>query len=203
MTKEYKIMNIGDGTDSRYGKMIIVKANPVTDNGYGKSFISHINSNTETFFFPASQESIIEQLIQIANGGGFWTPDLMKDFQPEFVLDEDSGGYKRIFRHRSFYGGTIDYNRDVNGGHKIQLIADKTYKVNTLYEQYVRNGWASLYTFEGYVESLAEDDTNTHFLQWLFNTPKYNTFLLVDLPSEYYAAYREFIELCSRKDLPF
>jgi len=203
MTKEYKIMNIGDGTDSRYGKMIIVKANPVTDNGYGKSFISHINSNTETFFFPASQESIIGQLIQIANGGGFWTPDLMKDFQPEFVLDEDSGGYKRIFRHRSFYGGTIEYNRDVNGGHKIQLIADKTYKVNTLYEQYVRNGWASLYTFEGYVESLAEDDTNTHFLQWLFNTPKYNTFLLVDLPSEYYAAYREFIELCSRKDLPF
>ena len=196
-------MNIGDGIDSRYGKMIIVKANPVIDNGYGKSFISHINSNTETFFFPASQQSIIEQLIQIANGGGFWTPDLMKDFQPEFVLDEDSGGYKRIFRHRSFYGGTIEYNRDVNGGHKIQLIADKTYKVNTLYEQYVRNGWASLYTFEGYVESLAEDDTNTHFWQWLFNTPKYNTFLPVDIPSEYYAAYREFIELCSRKDLPF
>lgn len=203
MTKEYKIMNIGDGTDSRYGKMIIVKANPVTDNGYGKSFISHINSNTETFFFPASQQSIIEQLIQIANGGVFWTLDLMKDFQPEFVLDEDSGGYKRIFRHRSFYGGTIEYNRDVNGGHNIQLIADKTYKVNTLYEQYVRKGWASLYTFEGYVESLAEDDTNTHFWQWLFNTPKYNTFLPVDIPSEYYAAYREFIELCSRKDLPF
>ena len=196
-------MNIGDGTDSRYGKMIIVKANPVIDNGYGKSFISHINSNTETFFFPASQQSIIEQLIQIANGGGFWTPDLMKDFQPEFVMDENSCERKRIFRHRSFYGGTIEYNRDVNGGHKIQLISDKTYKVNTLYEQYVRKGWASLYTFEGYVESLAEDDTNTHFWQWLFNTPKYNTFLPVDIPSEYYAAYREFIELCSRKDLPF
>ena len=177
-----KAMNIGDGTDSRYGKMIIVKANPVIDNGYGKSFISHINSNTETFFFPASQQSIIEQLIQIANGGGFWTPDLMKDFQPEFVMDENSCERKRIFRHRSFYGGTIDYNRDVNGGHKIQLISDKTY---------------------GYVESLAEDDTNTHFWQWLFNTPKYNTFLPVDIPSEYYAAYREFIELCSRKDLPF
>lgn len=196
-------MNIGDGTDSRYGKMIIVKANPVIDNGYGKSFISHINSNTETFFFPASQQSIIEQLIQIANGGGFWTPDLMKDFQPAFVMDENSCERKRIFRHRSFYGGTIEYNRDVNGGHKIQLISDKTYKVNTLYEQYVRKGWASLYTFEGYVESLAEDDTNTHFWQWLFNTPKYNTFLPVDIPSEYYAAYREFIELCSRKDLPF
>ena len=196
-------MNIGDGTDSRYGKMIIVKANPVIDNGYGKSFISHINSNTETFFFPASQQSIIEQLIQIANGGGFWTPDLMKDFQPEFVMDDNSCERKRIFRHRSFYGGTIEYNRDVNGGHKIQLISDKTYKVNTLYEQYVRKGWASLYTFEGYVESLAEDDTNTHFWQWLFNTPKYNTFLPVDIPSEYYAAYREFIELCSRKDLPF
>ena len=196
-------MNIGDGTDSRYGKMIIVKANPVIDNGYGKSFISHINSNTETFFFPASQQSIIEQLIQIANGGGFWTPDLMEDFQPEFVMDENSCERKRIFRHRSFYGGTIEYNRDVNGGHKIQLISDKTYKVNTLYEQYVRKGWASLYTFEGYVESLAEDDTNTHFWQWLFNTPKYNTFLPVDIPSEYYAAYREFIELCSRKDLPF
>ena len=196
-------MNIGDGIDSRYGKMIIVKANPVIDNGYGKSFISHINSNTETFFFPASQQSIIEQLIQIANGGGFWTPDLMKDFQPEFVMDENSCERKRIFRHRSFYGGTIEYNRDVNGGHKIQLISDKTYKVNTLYEQYVRKGWASLYTFEGYVESLAEDDTNTHFWQWLFNTPKYNTFLPVDIPSEYYAAYREFIELCSRKDLPF
>ena len=196
-------MNIGDGIDSRYGKMIIVKANPVIDNGYGKSFISHINSNTETFFFPASQQSIIEQLIQIANGGGFWTPDLMKDFQPEFVMDENSCERKRIFRHRSFYGGTIEYNRDVNGGHKIQLISDKTYKVNTLYEQYVRKGWASLYTFEGYVESLAEDDTNTHFWQWLFNTPKYNTFLPVDIPSEYYAAYRKFIELCSRKDLPF
>lgn len=203
MAKEYKIMHIGDGTDSRYGKMIIVKANPVTDNGYGKSFISHIYSNTETFFFPANQLSLFEQLIQIANGGGFWTPDLMKDYQPEFVLDENTGERKRIFRHRSFFGGTIEYNRDVNSGSKVQLIADKTYKVNTLYEQYVRKGWASLYTFEGYVESLAEDDINTHFWQWLFHTCEYNTFLPIDLPGEYYAAYREFIETCSRKDLPF
>ena len=200
MAKEYKIMNIGDGTDSRHGKIVIVKANPINEFGLGKSFIPYICDETKTFFFPANQEAIIEQLMQIANGGGFWTPDLT-DFQSEYVLDEDAGKRKCIFRHRSFWRGKVKYNHDINSGQKVQLIANKTYKINALYEQYIRKGWANIYTFEGYVESLAEDDINTHFWRYLFNTSEYNALLPIDLPSEYYTAYRKFLDICSTRDL--
>ena len=70
-------------------------------------------------------------------------------------------------------------------------------------KQYTEKGWTELYTFGEYVESLAENDENTHFWQYLFGTSEYSTYLPIDLPSECYSAYKDFIKACSNKDLPF
>ena len=203
MVEEYKIMNIGDGTDSKFGAIVIVKANPVTDSGYGKQFTPYIYANTVTFLFPANQHQVTRQLVQIANGGGFWQPSLSHDFQQELMLDESAGERKQIFRHKSFFTNSRHSTDEVNGGHDIQLIANKEYKVNSLFKQYAEKGWVEQYIFDGYVESLAEDDVNTHFWQYLFGISEYNSYLPIDLPSEYYSAYKDFIKACSDKDLPF
>lgn len=203
MVEEYKIMNISDGTDSKFGAIVIVKANPVTDTGFGKQFTPYIYANILTFFFPANQHRAIRQLVQIANGGGFWQPNLSYDFQQEFIWDESAGEHKQIFRHKSFFPKSRHSADEVNGGHIIQLVANKEYKVDSLFKQYTEKGWTELYTFGEYVESLAENDENTHFWQYLFGTSEYSTYLPIDLPSEYYSAYKDFIKVCSNKDLPF
>ena len=106
MVEEYKIMNISDGTDSKFGAIVIVKANPVTDTGFGKQFTPYIYANTLTFFFPANQHRAIRQLVQIANGGGFWQPNLSYDFQQDFIWDESAVavlfGIKATDRVKSF-----------------------------------------------------------------------------------------------------
>ncbi len=200
--KEYKIMHIGDGTDNKYGEIIIVKANVVTNTDKGKSFTPYIYDNTTSFFFP-NRKDFLNQLVQIANGGGFWSPNLMGDFQPEFIRDESTGNLIRIFRHRSFYGGSVRYNPNLNNNTPIQLIAQKESKIKTLYEQYVRKGWSSLYTFDGYIESLAEDDNNTKFWKYLFGTSDFDGCIPIDLPSEHYASYTGFLDSCKNIDLPF
>lgn len=48
--KEFKIMNIQDGTDSRFGSIVAVEANPVMDNGFLKLFVPHKYSETVPSF---------------------------------------------------------------------------------------------------------------------------------------------------------
>ena len=83
----YKIMHVGDGTDSIYGDIYIVKANPVQNNGFGLYHSMSICNETESFFFPANQ-SLINQVLLIARGGGIWYPN-ENDFSDEQIFDEE------------------------------------------------------------------------------------------------------------------
>ena len=44
----YKRMHVSDGTDSRYGNIFIIKANPVQNNGFGMYHSMTIGNDTET-----------------------------------------------------------------------------------------------------------------------------------------------------------
>lgn len=197
--KEFKIINIGEGTDSRFGSIVVVQANPIMDNGYGKSFVTHLCSDTVTFFFPATNQFIIDELLRIANGGGLWTPDLEDEFMEEKIFDEVVGKRKVIYRHISFFDFSINRNYNINSGQRVQLIPDIQYKVNTFLEQYYRNGWYEMYSFADYVESLAEEDENTHFWQYLFGTYQFNGYSPYELPSDFYEAYVDFLDKCNEK----
>lgn len=196
MSKEYKIMHISDGEDSRFGTILIVKANPVINNGYSKSYISHLCSDTETFFFPL-KKNIIDNLEGIANEGNLWTPN-MSEFKTEYVRDEETNEKKIVYRHMSFW-----QQHDVfSASHsKVSLIPEKQSKITALNNQYFRNGWYESCSFYEYVKSLAENDSKTNFWQWLFNTSKFNGYDSFDLPHEYYISYKTFLKDCEEKDM--
>ena len=44
----YKIMHVSDGTDSRYGNIFIIKANPVQNNVFGMYHFMTIGNDTAT-----------------------------------------------------------------------------------------------------------------------------------------------------------
>lgn len=48
----YKIMHIGNGTDSVYGNIYIIQANPVKSNGFSRFLSVTIDNDTESFFYP-------------------------------------------------------------------------------------------------------------------------------------------------------
>lgn len=196
MNKEYKIMDISEGKDSRYGTILIVKANPIMNNSNSKSYTPYLYNKTETFFFPL-KESFINNLVSIANEGHFWTPN-KSDFKTEFVIDEDTNERKVVYRHMSFWNQNNGFTA-LNISPPVQ-ISQKSYKVSVLYNQYIRNGWYESYSFSEYVVSLAENDITTNFWQWLFDTSKLNGYDPFDLPQKYYFEYKEFIRMCSEKE---
>lgn len=195
---EYKIMHIGDATDSQFGDILIVKANPIMDNGYGKSYVTHICNDTVSFFFPANNQMLINKLLEIANGGGLWTPDIDEDFIEEKIFDEDYGKRITVYRHVSFFNSSDDSISNLNSGKNVQLIPDVGYKINQFYSQFYRKGWFDMYSFSGYVQSLAEEDYNTHFWQYLFGTHQFDGYAPYELPPEYYEAYENFIDKCDQ-----
>jgi len=98
MEKEYFIMDIGDGQDSKYGKILIVKANPVVTNSLGFRHVSETRgTHTEMFHFPLSNR-YIDPLVQIAQKQQIWHP-AQEDFVDSRVRDENSNRVVTVHRH--------------------------------------------------------------------------------------------------------
>lgn len=98
MEKEYFIMDIGDGQDSKYGKILIVKANPVVTNSFGFRHVSEMRGeHTEMFHFPLSN-LYIDQLVQIAQNQQIWHPE-QDDFVDSRVRDENTNRVITVHRH--------------------------------------------------------------------------------------------------------
>lgn len=201
MSKEYKIMDIRDGKDSRFGDVIVVKANEVSDTGYGKSYTSHVYEGTVTFYYP-NRKQILDELISIAQSERFWVPDIEIEFVMKTILDENTGNLKRIYRHVSFYAGQQKkVDSDIN---EVFAIANRHQKMDMLYQQYKENKWDQQYSFADYVRSLVADDVNTHFYRWLFETTELDGLNPYQIPPKYTSAYILFILDCENyTDLPF
>ena len=60
--KTYRIMEISEGTDSKIGKVWIIKANPAVKNEFSgaTSIESEIYEGTETFLLPYYNEMVDE-----------------------------------------------------------------------------------------------------------------------------------------------
>lgn len=190
-------MHVGDGTDSVHGEIVIVKANPVKNNGFSLCHSMSICTDTETFFFP-NDINLINQVLLIARGGGLWHPN-EDDFSEERIFDEDKGTRVVIYRHNSFFDD--DYEGDLNSGHEVCLIPNMPYKVHTLNQQYYTGNWfESYYSFRSYVESLAEEDDVNIFFGWLFDRPDLNKVKPWELPYNFEAEYERFLDACSEAD---
>lgn len=176
---------------------MIVKANPVQNNGFSTYFTTHECRDTKLFFFP-NNEDLTDQILQIARGEGIWYPD-EDDFVEDNVMDENSHKRMNIYRHLSFFDE--DYEGDLNSGKDVCLIPDMHYKIITLNSQYYKGYWFQEYgSFRSYVESLAEGDDVENFLGWLFGRQDLNGLSPWQLPGNYYSEYERFLDACSASD---
>ncbi len=190
----YKIMHVGGGTESAHGEIVIVKANPIKNNGFGLYHSMIIGNDTEKFFFP-NNEVLINQILNIARGEGIWHPN-EDDFSAEYLFDEDRRCRVLIYRHKSFFTG--DYYGELNSGYSVCLIPNMSHKIYILSQQYYTRNWFESYcSFRSYVESLAEDDDVNNFFGWLFDRPELNNVKPWELPSNFEDEYERFLDACS------
>lgn len=96
---KYRIMEITDGSDSKFGRIWIIKANPAIVNEFSEatSIMSDIYEDTETFFVPYNMEFVVDEIEDIAKKGQLWTPD-KDEWRGELVFDEDKQTRKIIYR---------------------------------------------------------------------------------------------------------
>lgn len=189
-------MHIGDATENGYRHIVIVKASPINDMGFGQSFTPYECRETEFFFFP-DKKRLINRIVQIAQGEGIWHPN-EDDFRDETSLFEENNKRVTIHRHNSFWTDKYD---DMNSGHAVNLIPDIQYKARTLNNQYYQGNWfESYFSFRSYVESLAEGDDVQNFWGWLFNRPDFNGCMPYALPEEYFNEYERFLSVCESLD---
>ncbi|MCR5039043.1 MAG: hypothetical protein K6A94_06870 [Bacteroidales bacterium] len=89
--KKYKIMEIRDASDSKHGKIWMIKANPVEENPFNgaRFFTSYIYEETELFLIPYNNP-FVDEIEDIARSGKIWTPN-KNDWQEEVSFNEDIG----------------------------------------------------------------------------------------------------------------
>lgn len=104
---KYLIMNIGDGNHSKYGKAVIIQANPVTNNGFMEFYSETINSETEMFFVP-DDGSILNPIMNLARMRRPWTPNV-DEFDTETIRNEHTGLNVKINVHRRLSGKTVPF----------------------------------------------------------------------------------------------
>lgn len=97
---KYKILDIRDATDSKFGKILLVKANPITESDWGTmSFTPYVCNDTQFFFFPMN---MLHRMVQIAQTEEYWEP-VISQFIKKNVYDEDIQRMRIVFRHNSLY----------------------------------------------------------------------------------------------------
>ena len=189
-------MDVRDATEGQFGDVLAVLANPIKSIGNYKTVGEMINVDTVTFMFPLRQE-FINKLVSIGNGGGIWTPN-MNDFKASTVREENTILRKTMYYHVSFWD--LPFDRTLNSENSVSLIPDMRYKIKQFHQQYYRNGWYDEYSFVDYVASLAEEDNDTHFWNYLFNTHEFDGYSPYSLPPEYFNEYKTFLSECSAFD---
>lgn len=98
MEKQYLIMDIGDGQDSKYGKILMVKANPVITDSMGiKTVMETRGKHTEMFHFPLLDRHI-DPLVQIAKEQQLWSPK-QEDYIDERLREENTNQVITVHRH--------------------------------------------------------------------------------------------------------
>ena len=102
------IMDISEGSHNQFGKIIIVKANPVETIFGMKQYSDHICSDTDYFFFP-DQSLLIENILSIARRRDVWRPN-ETEYTIESVNDENNKKKINVYFHDSLY--EVDYNED-------------------------------------------------------------------------------------------
>ena len=198
--EKYKIMEInGDCQHSKYGDMDIVRANPIENNGFSESYVTHFYEETEDFF--VKDKNLINRLFKLGQGDGVWVPN-PDDYEDEICLDENTGERKSVHLHKSL----IDNDYDGNGDYGIpeetpselmtRLIPDIMSKKNGLESQWKSGGWYYTYpNLRDYVRSLGTDDDVVDFFGWLFNDQRFHGCKEWELPYEYLTAYNKFLKL--------
>ena len=97
---KYKILDIRDASDSKSGKVLLVKANIITESDWGTmSFTPYVCNDTVFFFFPMN---MLQRMVRIAQTEEFWEAD-MSEFIQKNIFDEDMKMMRKVFRHNSLY----------------------------------------------------------------------------------------------------
>lgn len=105
MREEYKIFDISEGSDTYYGDIVIVKANPVKIDSNGcRTHCTHTCNETDFFFF-AKNSDIINNILSIANSDKIWIPD-KTEYSVESVNDESDSKMIDVYFHDSVYENT-------------------------------------------------------------------------------------------------
>lgn len=201
MNKEgYKIIDITGGHDSRYGDVLIVKANPNTKNEFGDSYSLQLCNVTETFISP-EDDIQLHNLLNVANGGKLWYP-FEKYFFDDKIFDDKTNASIVIHRHVDFFEFEDDfydddnYNEDAEDEEDFLLIPNLYYKVQFLREQYTKGFYYMQYpTFKAFVASQPEDD-GPMFWRWLFENPDFTDDMTEDIPTDYKEEFERFLDFC-------
>lgn len=102
MTKKYFILEIKNGTHSKYGCIAFIYANPVIAHKFmgftSRSVIDHYCSDTETFIIPEDMDIINSIIKEAQSNKGTWEVEL-SDFRDEITFNETLG--RRIVAHLS------------------------------------------------------------------------------------------------------
>lgn len=161
---EYRILDIKGGENSRFGEIVIIKANPVMTNSFGtRSVIEHHCKETETFHISADK-NLINDIVSIAQRG-LWTPNI-DDYIDVKVFSNDLGKNIVVHSHISFYGGKTNLYSNVNVS-AINNFAQKKEALASNYIKFMRNNIMSGYDLQDYLAALSEDDDT--FFSWLFD----------------------------------
>lgn len=138
--KSYKILNIRGITDNRYGNCLLVEAAPIKTNASSESFSF---SNIENFVYPEEQ-SFINRLTHIANGGGFLEVDY-EDFRSETI--NMSGERKLCYRHKSFFSSENKIKSISTGYTDERKVGIISYNDGSVYYGSIKNGKRDGYGF--------------------------------------------------------
>ena len=199
--EKYKMLDLEGGySHNAYGDIAILRANPIVNNGFGDSYAAmHQYEDTEYFYFK-DDEQLLEKLNKIGHGDGLWTPN-PEDYEDEMCTDE-KGKRREVHLHISLWDEEYETEDEsmLNNGEDVCLIPEAAYKARQLNNQFYQRGWYEEYSFRGYVESLAEGDDVQGFWSWLFGVPGYDGLMPWNLPSDYYAEYERFLDICSEMD---
>ena len=94
----YKITEIGNGTDSEFGEIIIVRANPFFEINTGIK-TKGWRDEEEVFFFD-NKKNIMDDLLRIANDELDWHPD-EDEFETRYIVDQDTAEKVLVYCHNS------------------------------------------------------------------------------------------------------
>lgn len=99
---KYKIIDIREVTDKKYGKTIFVKANPINKiGGMLESFTPYECKETRCFILPLS---MADSIVDIAQSEKIWTVEFINFIKERIISDGQS---QIIFRHLSFHKDEI------------------------------------------------------------------------------------------------